>query len=271
VIYDPVMIRIVMVLALAGLPVVAHAAEPPALARARALYNAGSYDAAIDAAASVRRDPTAGDSAALVLARAHLERFRVGAASDDLTAAREALVAIRPARLSARDQLDLLVGLGQTLYLSQTFGAAADVFDTALGRAAILTPPDRARLLDWWATALDREAQTRPAERRAPIFASLAGRMQEELRADPGSAIANYWLVAATRGSGDLDGAWDAAIAGWVRATLGPDPAGLRMELDRLVGEALIPERARALSAGDLPDAAFALRAEWEQVKESWK
>ena len=270
-IYDSVMTRIVLALLLAGLPGTALAAEPPALAKARALYNAGSYDAAIEAAALARREPKSEDAATLVLARAHLERFRANAAPDDLAAAREAFAAIRSDTLSARDQFDLLVGLGQTLYLGDAFGPAADVFDTALGRSSILMPRDRSKLLDWWATALDREAQTRPADRRAPIFTRIVDRMQEELRLDPGNSIANYWLVAGLRGAGDLERAWDAAVAGWVRAKLGADSAGLRTELDRLVTEALIPERSRVRPVREQPEAAAAARAEWDQVKANWK
>ena len=265
------MVRIALVLVLVGLPVAAAAAEPAALARARTLYNAGNYDAAIDAAATARSDPKAGDAAMLVLARAHLERFRARAAADDLVAARTALSGIRAAALTPRDQLDLLIGLGQTLYLGEAFGPAADVFDTALGQTAMLGAADRAKLLDWWATALDRQAQSRPPERRAPVFTRLVDRMQEELRSEPGSAIANYWLVVGTRGAGDLDRAWDAAIAGWVRGSLGADAADLRAELDRVVHEALIPERARSRPAREQQEAAAAMREEWEAVKGAWK
>lgn len=266
------MSRIVMVVLLvAGLPVIAQAAEPPELVRARSLYNSGSYDAAIDAATAARRDPKAEDAATLVLARAHLERFRTGKAPEDLVAARTALSAVRAASLSLRDQLDLLIGLGQTLYLGESYGPAADVFDSALGPGSMLSASDRAKLLDWWATALDRQAQARASDQRAPIFARIVDRMQEELRSDPGSAIANYWLVVGARGAGDLDRAWDAATAGWVRATLGPGAADLRAELDRLVTTALIPERARTRPVREQTDAAGALRAEWEQVKNDWK
>ena len=76
------MIRILATLALIVLPT-ASAAEPAALARARTFYNSGSYDAAIDAALTARSDPKAQDAAALVLARAHLERFRASGATDD--------------------------------------------------------------------------------------------------------------------------------------------------------------------------------------------
>jgi hypothetical protein len=271
VIYDSRMTRTVIALMLAGLPAVAAAAEPAALAKARALYNAGSYDAAIDAASTARRDPKAEDAAALVLARAHLERFRSSGQAADLEAARVALAGVRPTSLSMRDQLDLLIGLGQTLYLGESFGAAADVFDTALGRSSVLSARDRAKLLDWWATALDRQAQARPSDRRGPTFARIVDRMEEELHGDPGSPVANYWLVVGARGAGDLDRAWDAAVAGWVRASLGSEAANLRAELDRVVTDALIPERARTRAAREQPEAADAMRAEWDAVKASWK
>jgi len=248
----------------------AFADEPPALAKARALYNAGSYDAAIQAAAGVRGDRQFGDEAALVIARAHLERYRMGAELADLGAARDALIAVRRGALSPRDQIDLLIGLGQTLYFGNQFGAGAQLFGTALERASLLPPRDRELLLDWWATAIDRAAQTRPAEQRTALFLEIAERMEQELAVEPGSAVANYWLVAAARGQGDVDRAWDAAIAAWVSAALAPETSKtLRADLDRLVNEALIPERARTRPARE--DPAVALRVEWERVKEEWK
>ena len=119
--------RLAIVLVLVGFPVAAAAAEPAALVRARSLYNAGSYDAAIDAASAARSDPKAADAAALVVARALLERFRTGprdGLKGDLPMARTMLAGIRAASLTPRDQLDLLVGLGQTLYFGETFGPA---------------------------------------------------------------------------------------------------------------------------------------------------
>jgi hypothetical protein len=249
----------------------AYAAEPAALARARALYNAADYDGAIAAAATARTQATASDAAALVEARAHLERYRRGADSTDLSAARDALNAIRPAVLSPRDQVDFLVGLGQSLYLTDLFGPAADLFDTALEHGAPLPERDRVMLLDWWATAVDREAQAGTPERRARLAGLIAARMEEEVRRDPGSAPANYWLAVAARAAGDLDAAWDAAVAAWVRATLGPAESALRSDIDRLVMQALIPERARVRSAREQGDATEALRAQWELVKQQWK
>jgi hypothetical protein len=249
-----------------------QAAEPQTLAKARALYNAADYDGAITAAALARTQPGAADAAALVEARAHLERYRRGADSADLAAAREALSAIRAAALAARDQVDLLVGLGQSLYLAEQFGAGAELFDTALARGALLPARDRLMLLDWWATALDREAQAVSLDRRARLYGRIATRMEEELRREPASAPANYWRAVAQRGAGDLDAAWDAAIAAWVRATLDPvsSPA-LRSDIDRLVTTAIIPERAHARPVREQADATEAFRAQWESIKAQWK
>ena len=119
---------------------------------------------------------------------------------------------------------------------------------------------------------MDRDAQRRPVERRSRVFERVIARMEEELRSDPGSAPANYWLAAAARGAGDVDRAWDAAVAGWVRAGLTPHGAGkLREDLDRLVTQALIVERARARPAPEQQDAMTGLRGEWELVKSQWK
>jgi hypothetical protein len=249
-----------------------HAAEAPALAKARALYNTGDYDGAIASAAMARTQTGAADAAALVEARARLERYRRGGDAADLTAARAALGAVRPPALQPRDQVDFLVGLGQSLYLADLFGAAAELFDTALNRGALLPVRDRLMLLDWWATALDREAQSSTPERRARLAAAITTRMQDELRRDPASAPANYWLAVAARGSGDLEAAWDDAVAAWVRATLDPMSAqALRSDIDHLVTDALIPERAHARPAREQADATEAMRSKWESIKMQWK
>jgi hypothetical protein len=248
-----------------------HAAEPSALARARTLYNAADYEGAIEAAAVARMQPATADAAALVDARAHLERYRHGSDPADLAAAREALNTIHAPVLSPREQVDLLVGLGQSLYLSDMFGSAAELFDTALDRGALLPDRDRLMVLDWWATALDREAQSASPERRARLAGQIGSRMEEELRRDPGSAPANYWRAVAARGVGDFETAWDAAVAAWVRATLSPTASQLRTDIDRLVTEALIAERARSRPGFDQTDAVEALRSEWNLVKEQWK
>ena len=249
-----------------------RAVEPAALAKARTLYNAGDYQGAIDAAALARGVPQAADAAALVTARAHLERYRQRAEPGDLAAAREALGDVHNESLNPRDQIDLLVGLGQSLYLGEIYGASAELFDTAIARGSSLDRRDRLQLLDWWATALDREAQTLASERRAPIFERIAVRMETELRDDPGSAPANYWLAVAARGTGDVDRAWNAAIAGWIRSRLSPTSAEtLRADLDRLVTQVLVTERARTRPQREQAEALTSLRAEWDLVKDQWK
>jgi hypothetical protein len=54
----------------------ARAADDP-LARARALYNARQFEAAVSAAEQARVVPSKANAADLVAARAYLERFRV--------------------------------------------------------------------------------------------------------------------------------------------------------------------------------------------------
>jgi hypothetical protein len=259
-------------------PVATEAAESPALARARTLYNSGDYEGAIDAASVSRRDAQWADASALVIARARLERYRQSMNASELVDAREALQAVKVASLSPRDQVDLLIGLGQALYLGEVYGPAAELFGTALDkgtaleRSTVLAPRDRGMLLDWWATALDREAQSRPYDRRPPIYERIAERMDRELRDDPSNGVANYWQVVAARGTGDLDRAWSAAIAAWVRSTLNPTTMGqLRGDLDRVMEQALIPERARSGPPRDGVDTVEMLRAEWSLVKQNWK
>jgi hypothetical protein len=250
----------------------ALAAEPAALAKARQRYNAGDFEGAINAAAVARNIPGSADAASLVIARSHLERYRQRAEPADLTTAREALFAIKADNLSARDQIDLFIGTGQALYLGEVFGASADLFDTAMSRSNLLAASDRRQLLDWWATALDREAQSRPQERRSRVFERIVARMEDELRRDPFNPVANYWLAVAARGVGDPERAWNAAVAGWVRSSLAPEKAPtLREDLDRLVGQALISERAHLRPAREQQEAMATLQAEWELVKEQWK
>ena len=251
---------------------VARGAESPSLVKARTLFNSANYEGAIDAASVARREPMTADAGALIVARAHLERFRQTGDVQDLADAREALRVIKSAALSPRDRVDLVIGLGQALYLGETFGAAAELFDTALGKGDLLSERDRVLLLDWWATALDREAQLRTVDRRGVVYERIGARMERELRDDPASAVAGYWRVVAARGTGDLDLAWSAAISAWVRSTLNPvTSTQLRADLDRVVAQALIPERARTHPAKDVLDPAAQLASEWELVKDRWK
>jgi hypothetical protein len=242
------------------------------LAEARGYYNQELYELAMKSADLARADTTIADEAALVLARANLERFRQTHDAANLAAAREALRDIDASRLSPRSQADLTVGLGEWLFLADRYGAAAELFDAALGRIDTLGPSARDRVLDWWATSADRHAQETPTRRRE-IYQRIVDRMDDELRARPGSGTAAYWLPAAARSLGDLDRAWTAATAGWLRARVMPDRGEvLRADLDRLVQTAIIPERARELSPSrDTSEAVAIMTAEWEHLKNEWK
>jgi hypothetical protein len=235
------------------------------LERARLLYNQGEYDAAVAAAEEGRRLPDKADSADLIAARAYLEKFRQNSIAADLSSGRDRLRRINANRLNPAERSEFTVGLGVTLYFDGDTGAAGELFDSVLADSQ-LTAEARERVLDWWASALDEEARKRSNGERVSIYQRVRDRMRSELAGNDGSAAASYWLSAAARGQGDLQAAWDAAQAGWVRSTLSTSLGNvLREDLDRLVLQALVPERARALN---LP--AEDLTLEWEKFKERW-
>jgi tetratricopeptide (TPR) repeat protein len=254
-----------VLIALAG-PAVSAADDP--LARARTLYNQRQFEQAVNAADQARLTPSRSDAANLIAARAYLERYRESAASEDLTNARDRLRNLNPQRFATRERAEYVIGLGETLYFEGAFGAAANVFDSALQSHDSVPGDARERLLDWWATAVDREAKPRPDIERQGAYQRIRERMHAEIATHPASGTAPYWLAAAARAQGDVQSAWDAAQAGWVRAPLvvADRGAALRADLDRLVLRAIVPDRAKATAQS--PEA---LRAEWERFKERWQ
>ena len=253
-------------------PARAQTAAPDALTRARQHYNAGEFDEAIRAATDAASRPAVHSDASLLLGRALLERHRASRVAEDLAAARAALQAVDTASLTDRGRLDLVVGLGESLYLDGSYRPAAALLDSALDQVSLLPPVAREQVADWWCTAMDRYAQTRPPEERADVYLDLTTRMRTHLGRYQDSSSAPYWLTAAALARGDLELAWDLATAGWVRAGLTPDKGlQLRLDLDRLVTQALIPERVKRLP--DEPDAQVAtaaMSAEWEEAKARW-
>ena len=244
------------------------AEEREALARARAAYNQSRFDDAIAEARRALAAPDEANAARLVLARSLLERYRERAAPDDLSEGRDMLRAVDATRLSPADRAELVVGLGQWLFFTGRFGAAAELFASALARP-IPDADARDRLLDWWATAMDRQAQSGSAARTS-LYARILERMDREIAEEPASVAASYWVVAAARGLGDFERAWQAALAGWVRASLlGEAGEALRADLDRLVLTAVIPDRARAAAGtrGSQREAADIMVTEWERFK----
>jgi hypothetical protein len=220
-----------------------------------------------------------GPAASVVFARSHLERYRVGTELVHLDAARQALTALDYAGLGPRDQVELTIALGELLYLDDQytfddrFGAAAEQFEVALGRAHLLDASSRDLLFDWWALSLDRQAQLGPEADRRPSYQRIVERAERELATDHGATAAAYWLAAGARGVDDLSRAWSAAVAGWVRATaLGTRGQALREDLDRLVTQVILPERAIQLSdGGDARPALASLAQQWKENKDRWR
>ena len=260
------MVRLAVLFAfLAGVGVQVAAADDRTtadVARARQLYNMRDFAGAVTAAEAASKAPERADSANLIAARALLERFRESASPDDLTSARERLRSLSPERLTERERLEYVVGLGETLYFEDAPGAAAQVFESVLDTPPASLVDGRDRVLDWWASAVESQARSRPEVERQALYRGVQTRMREELATRPASTTAAYWVVAAARGQGDLQG----ACAAWTRATLAPDHgAELRGDLDRLVMRAVIPERARTTN-----QAPETLLQEWAAVKERW-
>jgi hypothetical protein len=258
---------VMVLLALVAAAGSAAAADPKdPLARARLRYNEGDWAAAVAAAEEARLVPGQADRADLIAARALLEQYRQSAAIDDLTAARDRLRRVNPERFNDIERRELVVGLGQMLYFDESPAAAAMVFESVLAGPDYLEPAGRERLLDWWASAVDADARRQPEIERHAMYQQILDRMMNELGANPTSATAPYWMAAAARGRGDLDGAWEAAQAAWARAPLTRDGgAALRGDVDRLVLRAIIPERAKLTARS-----ADSLTGEWEAFKEKW-
>ena len=255
-------------------------AQKPAtdpLRRARQLYNEQKFDAAIQAATEARRIPALANAAAVVLARAHLERFMQGAERSDLASACQALKQVDESSLTPSEQVEFLVGLGQSFYLEGCldgcFAAAGEAFEQALARADVVDRAMRELLFEWWAVSLDKRAQLVPASLRRPFYVRILERAERETARPEPLSVALYWLAAAARGTDDLERAWGAATSGWARARfLTTGGAQLRADLDRFVTFVLLPERARELAAaGDAKAALTGLEAQWEDWKTKWK
>ena len=250
--------------------VTAHAAVDP-LAEARRLYNLGQYDTAAKFAQEAMKLPAMADGARLILGRIYLEQYRRSADFDDLMQARESLRAVNTQGLERRERVELAIGLGEALFLEDRFGPAAELFERALDSSQVLGPDAHERLLDWWASAVDRLALTGPRDVREVLYGRIVSRMEKELAADPGSAPASYWLAAGARGAGNLERAWNAAMAAWVSAPMGKDHgAALRADLDRLVVQGIIPDRTGRLQPRGDKGTSAGMLAEWEALKAGW-
>src|SRR5262245_28715836 len=155
----------------------ASAAAPDPLGVARRLYNLGQYDRALEAAREAAANPATAASARLVIGRINLERYRQSYQSADLDEAHAVLQVLDPQTLDQRERLELQVGLAELLYFDEQFGAAAELFDPVLDASSALGPEAHERVLDWWATSLDRQAQS--SSDREPVYERIVSRMEQ--------------------------------------------------------------------------------------------
>ena len=259
-----------LTLTMAG-PALASRAD---LARALSLYNDRQFDQAIEAASAARKSPETQDAGAVVLARAHLERYRRTGRSRGSQR--------RPGKPSARSGRPSLEPRVRLEYLLAPRPGAVPRRRIRRGghplrqrrvfRRGSSTPRCGESFVDWWGSAVERQADVAAGALRVSLFNDLAEDMRTELGRSPESAAAVYWTAAALRGAGYSSAAWDAATSGWVRARLaGERAAMLRADLDKLVLQGVIPDRVRLLPPLERAAAESQLRADWELIKERWR
>ena len=255
----------------------AAAAAQSDLERARAFYNADQYDESIAAASSARIKPGAVPSATLIAASARLERFRQKNDPTDLVGARTDLVLLNPRILAPQEVIEWQIGLGTALFLDNQLGPAAEMFTTVLPTARLrLTEVELDKLLEWWAMTLSRLAEANAGAARKDAYDAMYAAVRDELERNPLSPTMSYWTVVAARGAGDLEAAWNSAIAGWIRGGSQPDGKQLRTDLERFVTQTLIPERAQARTGQRLDSKAtqaeIAVQTEqWRAIVDLWR
>lgn len=247
------------------------AAAPDPLVTARRLYNEGKLDAALTAAKQALVNPGAASAAKLVMGRIYLEQYRQSTNSTELENARAQLHAVDARMLDQRERIELQVGLATLLYYDERYGAAAELLEPLVDASATLAPEAHERALDWWATALDRQASALAATDRLSGFVRISERMEQELSRNSSSIPANYWLAASARAFGDFDRAYALASAAWIRAGIAGDRGtALRDDLDRLVTQGIIPDKAARLPLRDRREALATLSADWDDFKRNW-
>jgi tetratricopeptide (TPR) repeat protein len=246
------------------------------LERARTYYNAGQFAESIAAATSAISKPATANSARLIIARARLEQFRKIGDPTELAEARRELVSLKPAGLAPQEAIEWQIGVGTALFLEDQLGPAAEIFATLLPSArARLSSEEYQKLLDWWGTAVSKLAESLTGDARKQNYEKLRADARTELERNPFSRPATYWTVVASRGVGDLDGAWNAAITGWIRMSGQPDGQQLQTDLGTFVTRTLIPERAQART-GQRPETKqtmtemAAMNEEWRTLVARW-
>ncbi len=246
------------------------------LKRARTLYNSGQFDEAIEVASALRTRQELAPSATLIIARSRLERFRRAADPKDLATARQELISLSPGTLAPQEAIEWQIGLGTALFLEDQVGPAAEMFRAVIPSArARLSQPEFEKLLEWWGTTMSRLAESLAGEARRQAYETFQNDVRLELERNPLSGSGMYWMIVSSRGAGDFDGAWNAAVAGWIRAGAQGDGRQLRAEIEVFVSQTLIPERAQAQTGQRLDSKATlteiaALQEQWRALTTRW-
>ena len=169
----------------------AQVAPPPrdALVRAHQLYNAHQFDRGDRRGDRGAAQPELADAAAVVLARAHLEHYRLTSDAGDRDAAHDALArvherhahAARSHRISRRPRRVALSRRSAALH-----GRRA-VLRAGRSRAPTASRPTmREPIFEWWANALDLPGAVRSSRMRSASRSTTAScaRAEDELRAE---------------------------------------------------------------------------------------
>ena len=185
--------------------------------------------------------------------------------------ARKDLVSLNPRNLAPQEIIEWQIGLGTVLFLENQPGPAAEMFSTILPTArARLSPAELDKLVEWWASTVASVAESQTGPTRKEAYIAMLRSVRDEIERNPLSWPASYWLVVAARGAGDLDGAWNAAVTGWIRAAASrQDGQHHREDLDRFVTQTLIPERAQARTGERLDS--MVTQAEIAALTEQWR
>ena len=217
------------------------------LAKARSLYNQRQFDDAIEAAH--RRPEDAGDGRcrdrrARARAPRTLSRARRPGRPDG--GARGAWH--RPGRRPRRPRPGRVPARARRVAVPRRRlrRGRGDVRERARWRRAHGSATGEA-MLDWWGSAVERQADALDRElARAGVRPPRAIAWRRAGAAAPAPRRPLTGSSSARAAPGDPAAAWDAAVAGWVRARLaGERSAALRADLDKLVLEGIIPDRVR--------------------------
>ena len=158
------------------------------------------------------------------------------------------LRAVDSRALDQSERIELQVGLAALLYYEDRFGAAAELLEPVVDSSATLAPDAHERALDWWATALDRQAQAQPAGERATSISGSPNGWSSSCGAIPDRAPRTTGWPRPRAAPATSIAPGRRRPPGWIRASLAPDGGvALKADLDRLVTTAIIPDRAARL------------------------